>query len=150
MRIMTALCACRFVAWIQALVRVSRKALPYFADAKLIPLACESLSQPLHAKSGMLSLRSFAAPHGCQFGFEARIKGGRADRRRYARWRRLPSDGRVATHSNMRMVELCRNFSRGAFKVRSVQKEKYAQADRNHRAEGERQEGLEQTAKQTW
>jgi hypothetical protein len=36
----------------------------------------------------------------------------------------------------MRVVELCRNFSRGAFKVRPVQKEKYAQADRNHCAEG--------------
>jgi hypothetical protein len=40
------------------------------------------------------------------------------------------------------MVELCRNFSRGAFKVRAVQKEKYAQADRNHRAEGERSRGF--------
>jgi hypothetical protein len=37
----------------------------------------------------------------------------------------------------MRMVELCRNFSRGRSKVRAVQKEKTAQADRNHRAEGE-------------
>jgi hypothetical protein len=35
------------------------------------------------------------------------------------------------------MVELCRNFSRGAFKVRNRKKEKVAQADRNHRAEGE-------------
>jgi hypothetical protein len=35
------------------------------------------------------------------------------------------------------MVELCRNFSRGAFKVRNRKKEKYAQANRNHRAEGE-------------
>ena len=68
MRSMTAFCGFRFVAQIQTLVRVSRKALPYFADAKLIPLACESLAQPLHAKSGMLSLRSFAAPHGFQFG----------------------------------------------------------------------------------
>ena len=37
----------------------------------------------------------------------------------------------------MRMAELCRNFSRGAFKLRNRKKEKYAQADRNHRAEGE-------------
>ena len=59
---MTAVCACRFVAQIQTLVSVSRKALPYFADAKRIPLACESLAQALHAKSGMLSLSSFAAP----------------------------------------------------------------------------------------
>jgi hypothetical protein len=42
----------------------------------------------------------------------------------------------------MRMVELWRNFSRGAFKVRTVQKEKYAQADRNHRAEGEWSRGF--------
>ena len=71
---MAALCAFRFVAQIQALVCVSRKSLPYFADAKLIPLACESLPQALHAKSGMLSLSSFAAPHGFQFGFEARTR----------------------------------------------------------------------------
>jgi hypothetical protein len=62
MRIMTALCACRFVAQIQALVSVSRKTLPYFADAKPIPLACESFAQALRAKYGMLSLSSFAAP----------------------------------------------------------------------------------------
>jgi hypothetical protein len=60
--IMTVLCAFRFVAQIQSLVRVLRKLLPYFADAKLIPLAYESLAGPLHAKSGVLSLRSFAAP----------------------------------------------------------------------------------------
>jgi hypothetical protein len=35
------------------------------------------------------------------------------------------------------MVELCRNFSRGAFKVRNRKKEKNAQADGNRRAEGE-------------
>jgi hypothetical protein len=35
------------------------------------------------------------------------------------------------------MVELCRNFSRGAFKVRNRKKEKVVQADRNHCAEGE-------------
>jgi hypothetical protein len=145
MRIMTALCACRFVAQIQTLVRVSRKPLPYFADAKPIPLACNCLPRPLHAKSGMLSLRSFAAPHGFHFGFEARSKGGRADRRRYARWRHLPSDGRVATHSNMRMVELCRNFSRGPFKVRAVQKEKYARPTATTAPKVNGQEGLERT-----
>ena len=82
MRFMTALCACRFVAQIQTLVSVSRKALPYFADAKPIPLAYNCLPQPLHAKSGMLSLRPFAAPHGFQFGSkresraDAQIGGG--------------------------------------------------------------------------
>jgi hypothetical protein len=35
------------------------------------------------------------------------------------------------------MVELCRNFSPGAFMDRTVQNEKCAQADRDHRAEGE-------------
>jgi len=40
------------------------------------------------------------------------------------------------------MVELCRNFSGGAFKVRNRKKEKYAQADRNHRAEGEWSRGF--------
>jgi hypothetical protein len=38
------------------------KVVSYFADAKLIPLAYDSLPQPLHAKYGMLSLRPFAAP----------------------------------------------------------------------------------------
>ena len=68
MRIMTAPGAFRFVAQIQTLVSVSRKRLPYFADAKLIPLARESLPQPLHAKYGMLSLSSFAAPTVFKFG----------------------------------------------------------------------------------
>jgi hypothetical protein len=46
----------------------------------------------------------------------ARLKerGGRANRRRYARWRRFPSDCRIETHSNMGAVVLCRNFSSGA------------------------------------
>ena len=110
---MTACCVVRFVAQIQSLVSVLRKLPPYFADAKLIPLAYESLPWPLHARYGMLSLRSFAAPHGFQFGFEARIKGGHANRRRYARQRRFPSDGRVAAHSDMRTAVLCRNFSNG-------------------------------------
>jgi len=42
----------------------------------------------------------------------------------------------------MRVVELCRNFSRGAFKVRNRKKEKVAQADRNHRAEGDGPRGF--------
>src|SRR5712671_1333108 len=40
-------------------------------------------------------------------------RGGRANRRRCARWRRFPSDCRTETHSNMRTVVLCRNFSSG-------------------------------------
>jgi hypothetical protein len=48
-------------------------------------------------------------------------RGGRANRRRCARWRRFPSDCRSKPHSNMRNVVLCRNFSGGAFVSRSVQ-----------------------------
>jgi hypothetical protein len=47
-------------------------------------------------------------------------RGGRANRRRCARWRRFPSDCRVQTHSNMSDVVLCRNFSGGAFMPRSL------------------------------
>src|ERR1700754_5305550 len=46
-------------------------------------------------------------------------RGGRANRRRCSRWRRFPSDCRIETHSNMRMVGLCRNFSGGALASRS-------------------------------
>ena len=52
----------RIVAQIQTLVFEMRKPLPYFADAKPIPLAYNSLRQPLRAKYGMLSLDPFAAP----------------------------------------------------------------------------------------
>lgn len=38
----------------------------------------------------------------------------------------------------MRMVVLCRNFSRRAFKPCAVKKERYAPAERNRSAEGER------------
>src|SRR4051794_2753777 len=132
---MTALRAFRFVAQIQTLVSVSRKLLPYFADAKLILLAGESLPQPLHAKYGMLSLSSFAAS--TVLGSIRSEKQGRARRSAAAcasatlsqRWRSY-------THSNMRMVELCRNFSSGHSRF-ATQKEKYALGSRNHRAEGE-------------
>jgi hypothetical protein len=61
---MTAARAFRIVAQIQTLVLISRKPLPYFAQPKPIPLAYDSLRQPLRAKYGMLSLGSFAAPYG--------------------------------------------------------------------------------------
>src|SRR4030088_676483 len=54
-------------------------------------------------------------------------RGGRANRRRCARWRRFPSECRVLPHSNMGNVVLCRNFSGGAFVSRSLRKEKYDQ-----------------------
>jgi hypothetical protein len=47
-------------------------------------------------------------------------RGGRANRRRCARWRRFPSDCQVQTHSNMSNVVLCRNFSGEAFMSRSL------------------------------
>ena len=47
-------------------------------------------------------------------------RGGRANRRRCARWRRFPSDCRIKTHSNMSMVGLCRNFSGEALASRSL------------------------------
>ena len=44
---------------VEAVVHI---ALDLARQPKLIPLARESLPQPLHARYGMLSLRSFAAP----------------------------------------------------------------------------------------
>ena len=44
-------------------------------------------------------------------------RGGRADRRRCARWRRFPSGCRGKPHSDMRNVGLCRNFSRWGIRV---------------------------------
>jgi hypothetical protein len=44
-------------------------------------------------------------------------RGGRANRRRCARWRRFPSDCRSKPHSNMRNAVLCRNFSRWGIRV---------------------------------
>jgi len=47
-------------------------------------------------------------------------RGGRANRRRCARWRRFPSDCRIELHSDMRIVVLCRNFSRRDIRVLSA------------------------------
>ena len=44
-------------------------------------------------------------------------RGGRANRRRCARWRRFPSDCRSKPHSNMGNVVLCRNFSKADIRV---------------------------------
>ena len=46
-----------------------------------------------------------------------KIRGGRANRRRCARWRRFPSDCRIKPHSNVGNVVLCRNFSRRGIRV---------------------------------
>src|ERR1043166_2755313 len=52
----------RIVAQIQTLVFETRMPPPYLARAKAVPLAYNSLRQPLRAKYDMLSLGSFAAP----------------------------------------------------------------------------------------
>jgi len=57
-------------------------------------------------------------------------RGGRANRRRCARWRRFPSDCRIETHSNMRTVVLCRNFSSGTLCLARFEQERYAPASR--------------------
>src|SRR5882757_7116470 len=58
-------------------------------------------------------------------------RGGRANRRRCARWRRFPSDCRIEAHSNMRSVVLCRNFSSGAWCLAHVEQERYVQPNGN-------------------
>jgi hypothetical protein len=67
------------------------------------------------------------------------VRGGRADRRRYARWRRFPSDCRIETHSNMRIGLLCRNFSGGTLASRSLRTREIRNSHRD-RAEGEARE----------
>lgn len=44
-------------------------------------------------------------------------RGGRANRRRCARWRRFPSDCRSKPHSSMRNAVLCRNFLKWGIRV---------------------------------
>src|SRR5882724_10157505 len=58
-------------------------------------------------------------------------RGGRANRRRCARWRRFPSDCRIEAHSNMRAVVLCRNFSSGASCLAHFEQERYVQPHGN-------------------
>src|SRR5579863_186657 len=47
-----------------------------------------------------------------------KVRGGRANRRRCARWRRFPSDCRIEARSDMGGGVLCRNFSGGTFAAR--------------------------------
>ena len=63
-------------------------------------------------------------------------RGGRANRRRCARWRRFPSDCRTETHSNMRTVVLCRNFSSGT-SVSLALKKRDTHRPTENRTEGE-------------
>ena len=74
-----------------------------------------SLREIRHA----VHVRTFAAPAALTPA-RFKIRGGRANRRRCARWRRFPSDCRVKPRSNMRIVVLCRNFSSGALLSRSL------------------------------
>ena len=82
-----------------------------FSGARVESFSLREIRHAVH-------VRTFAAPAALR---PARFKkrGGRANRRRCARWRRFPSDCRVKPRSNMRMVVLCRNFSSGALLSRS-------------------------------
>ena len=72
-------------------------------------------------------------------------RGGRANRRRCARWRRFPSDCRVRPHSDMGNMDLCRNFSRrGTRCLAGLEQERYAPANRAMRR-AKPQDGLRQT-----
>src|SRR5260221_6736303 len=75
-----------------------------------------SLREIRHA----VHVRAFAAPAALRPA-RVKIRGGRANRRRRARWRRFSSDCRVRPRSHMGIVVLCRNFSGGALLSRSVQ-----------------------------
>ena len=75
-----------------------------------------SLREIRHA----VHVRTFAAPAALRPA-RFKIRGGRANRRRCARWRRFPSDCRVRPRSNMGIVVLCRNFSGGALLPLSLQ-----------------------------
>ena len=85
---------------------------PDFAGAKLFLQALPGNHFRCGKQGMMYLLERSRCP---RFLRPARFKerGGRANRRRCARWRRFPSDCRTETHSNMRAVVLCRNFSSG-------------------------------------
>ena len=146
MRNMTAIRTFRIVAQIQTLVLILRKRLRYFTDATPIPLAYNSLRQPLRAKYGMLSLGSFAAPKAFT---SARIESQRRTRRPAAACTlaTFPSDGRVATHSNMRTAVLCRNFSDEASRLMVHKRNTHRPAPAAPKVNESR--GLEQTGWQT-
>jgi len=72
-----------------------------------------------------------------------KVRGGRANRRRCARWRRFPSDCRVLAHSDMGNGVLCRNFSGEALTSR-WRRRREIRNRRTDRNEGEaRERGLE-------
>jgi hypothetical protein len=95
------------------------KSAAWFCEREVVFGGSQVESFPLREIRLDVSLRTFATPTALR---PARFKkrGGRANRRRCARWRRFPSDCRVQPHSNMRSVVLCRNFSGGAFVSRSL------------------------------
>jgi hypothetical protein len=87
-------------------------------------------------------LRTFATPTALR---PARFKerGGRANRRRCARWRRSPSDCQVKPHSNMRHGVLCRNFSKRDFRVPFALNKRDTHEPTENRREGEASERVE-------
>jgi hypothetical protein len=70
-----------------------------------------------------------------------RKRGGRANRRRCARWRRFPSDCRIVPHSNMRSVVLCRKFLQRGICVSFASNKRGTQQPSEERAEGEAKVG---------
>src|SRR6476659_3970661 len=93
-----------------------------------------SLREIRHA----VHVRTFAAPAARRPArFEKR--GGRANRRRCARWRRFPSDCRIELHSDMRIVVLCRNFSRRDIRVLSALKKREIRPSEQRRKQCRRQ-----------
>src|SRR4051812_36450512 len=107
---MTAVGPFRFVIQIQTLVSITRKPLAYLADARPIRLAYDSLPEPLHATYGMLSL---GRSQRLRLSVQQRTENQRRARRSAAvrALATLSQRWSVVTHSNMRTVVLCRNFS---------------------------------------
>ena len=86
------------------------KSTALFCKREVVFVATCLESFPLRELGHDVFLRMLAAPTALR---PARLKkrGGRANRRRCARWRRFPSDCRVRPHSDMRNMVLCQNFS---------------------------------------
>src|SRR5712664_4400959 len=62
-------------------------------------------------------------------------RGGRANRRRCARWRRFPSDCRIETHSDMGTAVLCQSFLGGASRLARFEQERYEQQQQSREGE---------------
>ena len=75
-------------------------------------------------------------------------RGGRANRRRCARWRRFSSDCRVQPHSSMRNVVPCRNFSKRGIRVPLASNKRDARLA-NREAQGEAPEQVKNRLNET-